>query len=126
MSGDRHPDAGGRRVSRTPCGRPDSPDRTLARLTTHALPPRYARRVTAVPAGRSLDYTATDWRDALVVITGGEIELEDANGHRTRFRSGDMLALVGLPLRALHSVGTDPAKLVAISRRGGARAGGAR
>lgn len=126
MSGDGHPDADGRRLSRTPGEGPNAADRTRARLTTDALPSRFARRVTAIPASRSLRYTATDWTDALIVIASGEIELEDVSGHRSRFRSGEMLALVGLPLRALHSVGTDPATLVAINRRGGTRAGGAR
>ena len=39
-----------------------------------------------------------------------------AAGHR--FCAGDVLWLVGLPLRALHCCGSDPAVLLAVSREG--------
>lgn len=89
------------------------------RLVAAPLPPRFTRRVVAVPAGTALPYSAADWRAALVVVTRGAIELEGLAGDRARFESGDLLTLADPPLRALHSVGTDPALLVVVARRDG-------
>jgi hypothetical protein len=52
-----------------------------------------------------------------VVVACGEIELESVGGDSCRFGRGSVLCLVGLPLRALRSRGTEPAVLVAVSRR---------
>lgn len=74
------------------------------------------RNVTVAP-DRSRAYDAREWRDAIVVVARGEIELEDAGGNRRRFGRGAILGLAGLPLRALHNRGRKPAVLVAVSRR---------
>ncbi|HSF01554.1 MAG TPA: hypothetical protein VLA62_01000, partial [Solirubrobacterales bacterium] len=47
----------------------------------------------------------------------GEIELECVRGSRHRFGRGDVLWLVGLPLRVLRCSGPGPAVLLAVSRR---------
>jgi hypothetical protein len=60
------------------------------------------RAVTIGPGGRR-GYDETEWRDALVFVRHGEIELESLTGVRCRFERGDVLCLAGLPLRALHS-----------------------
>ena len=60
----------------------------------------------------------TQWRDALVVVESGEVELETTTAIRRRFRSGDMLWLTGLSLRCLCNSGDEPAVLKAVSRRG--------
>ena len=83
---------------------------------------RFDRRVVSVPPGGALDYDEADWRDALVLVVRGEIELE-ARGGRERFARGAVLSLAGLPLRALHNHGAEPAELVAVRRRRAARAG---
>jgi hypothetical protein len=62
-------------------------------------------------------YNEAEWRDVLVVVARGEIELESTSGDSRRFGRGSVLCLVGLSLRALRSRGTEPAVLVAVSRR---------
>lgn len=80
------------------------------------LPPAFQRRVVAVAPGATRVYDETEWRDALVVIEYGEIELECLRGSRRSFRSGDVLCLVGLRVRALHNPRHELAVLVAVSR----------
>jgi hypothetical protein len=74
------------------------------------------RAVAVAPGGRRA-YDEGEWRDAIVVVKRGEIELECLSGISHRFRRGDLLWLSGLPLRALHNRGGEPALLVAVSRR---------
>jgi glyoxylate utilization-related uncharacterized protein len=74
-------------------------------------------RVVTVAPGRARDYAEAEWRDALVVVERGEIELETTGHTCWRFERGDVLWLSGLPLRALHNRGAEPARLVAVSRR---------
>jgi quercetin dioxygenase-like cupin family protein len=62
-------------------------------------------------------YVESEWRDAIVSVTRGEVELECLSGCRHRLERGDVLWLEGLPLRALHNSGSEPALLVAVSRR---------
>ena len=82
------------------------------------LPPSFQLRVVAVAPGSERAYVEAEWRDALVVVERGEIEVECLGGARRWFRCGDVLWLTGLPLRALHNSGHEPAVLVAVSRRG--------
>ena len=77
---------------------------------------RFERRIVSVPPGGSLGYDA-DWRDALVLVVRGEIELGGE-----RFGRGSVLSLTGLTVRALDNRGTEPAELVAVRRRRAARA----
>jgi hypothetical protein len=74
-------------------------------------------RAIAVEAGVERIYNEAEWRDALVVVSRGEIELDCVGGESWRFGPGSVLYLAGLPLRALRSRGTEPALLVAVSRR---------
>jgi hypothetical protein len=73
-------------------------------------------RVVTLAPGRARRYAEAEWRDALVVVECGEIELETVDHARCRFARGDMLWLTGLPLRAVHNRGREPARLVAVSR----------
>jgi quercetin dioxygenase-like cupin family protein len=77
----------------------------------------FVLRAIAVEPGRERPYDEAEWRDAIVSVTRGEIELECSSGARRRFRTGDVLWLEGLPLRALRSCGSEPAVLLAVSRR---------
>jgi hypothetical protein len=79
--------------------------------------PVFELRVFTVAPGCARPYAELDWRDALVVVARGEIELETLGCARWRFGRGDLLWLTGLPLRALHNRGAEPARLVAVSRR---------
>ena len=80
------------------------------------LAPTFARRVVTMNPGGEQLYDETEWEDSIVVVRRGEVEVEGLCGNRRRFQSGDVLWLVGLPLRALHNPGAQPAELVAVSR----------
>lgn len=79
--------------------------------------PGFAVRAVEVEAGGERAYEEAEWEDAIVVVARGEIELECAGGVCCRFERGSVLWLVGLPLRALRCRGSEPALLVAVSRR---------
>jgi hypothetical protein len=72
--------------------------------------------VVAVPPGRSRPYREAEWRDALVLVERGEIELESRAGAFAKFGEGDLLSFTGLPLRSLRNRGRKPALLVALTR----------
>ncbi len=73
------------------------------------------RRVVLAP-GAVRPFDESEWRDAIVVVESGKIELECRSGRRCRLRRGDVLWLVGLPLRALRNSGRAPTVLIAVSR----------
>ena len=75
-------------------------------------------RTVALPPGGARSYHPAEWRDALVLVAGGTLELEFTGGRRERFPTGAMLWLARLSLRALHNpASSEVALLVAISRR---------
>ena len=71
----------------------------------------------AVAPGRTRAYDEAEWSDAVVVVARGWIELEGLSGARRTFERGTVLWLVGLPLRALHNHGREPAVMVAFTRQ---------
>jgi hypothetical protein len=73
-------------------------------------------RLVAVAPGRTRAYDEAEWRDALVTVACGAIELEGLSGRRQTFERGAVLWLAGLPLRALHNRGPEPAVIVAVAR----------
>jgi hypothetical protein len=85
-------------------------------LLGRRLGPSFRLRLVVVGPGQARAYDEAEWRDALVVVEHGEIELEGATIGALRFERGDVLMLVGLPLRALHNRGREPALLAAVSR----------
>jgi len=72
------------------------------------VPPAFEVRRIVVDSGAERAYDEAEWLDAIVVVERGELELECSQGARRRFRRGDVLFLVGLPLRALRSSGRGP------------------
>jgi hypothetical protein len=76
----------------------------------------FRRRVVTIAPGRARLYDAAEWRDALVVVEQGEVHLECRAGGFRPFVRGAVLWLTGLPLRALHNRGPEPAVLVAVWR----------
>jgi hypothetical protein len=80
------------------------------------LPPGFRLHVVALAPGHARAYDSAEWRDALVVVERGAIELETVSDGRCPFERGDVLWLNGLPVRALHNRGVEPAVLVAVSR----------
>ena len=93
-------------------------DRDSLSFLGRRIPEGFEMRVVAVAPGNERPYDEAEWRDSLVVVERGEIDLECLGGTRRRLRCGDVLWLAGLPVRALHNDGTEPAVLVAVSRRG--------
>ena len=82
-------------------------------------PSGFELRTVTMEVGAARIYNEAEWRDALVVVARGEIELESVSGDSRRFGRGSVLCLIGLPLRALRSRGAEPAVLVAVARRSG-------
>jgi hypothetical protein len=76
----------------------------------------FERHRVALPPGGERPYDSSEWDDALVIVTGGVIELEGLSGRRWTFPRGAMLWLTDLPVRALHNPGEEPAELTAVSR----------
>jgi hypothetical protein len=74
------------------------------------------RTITVAPGAEQI-YREADWRDSLVVVERGQIELECLSGGRRSFVPGNILWLAGMPLRAMHNSGPEPAVLSAVSRR---------
>jgi quercetin dioxygenase-like cupin family protein len=73
------------------------------------------RRVEVAP-GTERPFDEAEWRDTIVVVESGRLELECLSGRRYDFQCGDVLWLVGLPVRALHNRGLAPTVLLAVSR----------
>jgi hypothetical protein len=73
------------------------------------------RRIVVAPGGER-PYDESEWADALVVVEAGRLELESRSGNRCGFACGDVLWLIGLPLRVLRNRGAVPTVLVAVSR----------
>jgi len=73
-------------------------------------------RLVAVAPGGTRAYDEAEWRDALVIVAHGQIELEGLSGSRRSLERGAVLWLAGLPLRALHNRGQESALIVAFLR----------
>jgi hypothetical protein len=100
------------------CGRVPAPlDSEPLSFLARPPGPRFRTTVVTLESGTTRAYDEAEWHDALVVVESGEVDLECGAGGRRRFRSGAVLCLTGLGLRALHSVGAEPAVLVAVARR---------
>ena len=77
----------------------------------------FRRRSVVLDPGESRPSGDAEWRDALVIVERGDVELECSAGGRRRFCGGAVLWLEGIDLRVLHNVGDGPAVLLAVSRR---------
>jgi hypothetical protein len=80
------------------------------------LSPRFRRWTTVLEPGAWQVFDPAEWRDALVIIESGALELHCSRGGHRRFDTGAMLCFLGLGLRALHNPGVEETVLVAISR----------
>jgi hypothetical protein len=79
--------------------------------------PAFRRRTVTLRADETVPYVAEDWRDAIVMIERGAVDLCCVRGGRRRFAKGAILFMDGLALRSLHNPGLEDAVLVALSRR---------
>lgn len=80
------------------------------------LPPGCWLHVMTIPPGGSRICRKDEWKDALVVVEVGAVELECIGGARRKFVAGDVLCQFGLSVRALHNRDSEPAVVVAVSR----------
>ena len=64
---------------------------------------RFEKRSVELTPAAVLAYEPATWRDAIVVVTAGEIEIECSNGESECFRRGDVLCLAPFPVRALRN-----------------------
>jgi quercetin dioxygenase-like cupin family protein len=85
-------------------------------LFSGGLSARFMRRVVTIPPHTAYAYEREEWRDALVVLESGEIELHTWCGNRRRLGTGSVFWLDGMPVRMLSNRGECPAVLVAVSR----------
>jgi hypothetical protein len=77
----------------------------------------FRRRSIVLEPGESRPSGDAEWRDALVIVERGDVELECSAGGRRRFCGGAVLWLENIDLRVLHNVGDGPVVLLAVSRR---------
>lgn len=80
------------------------------------LPTGFDRRVVMILPGDVKAYVEKEWRDAIVLLEHGDLELECNLGRRRKFGAGDILWFTGMSLRAMHNVGLEPVVLIAVSR----------
>jgi hypothetical protein len=86
-------------------------------FTGRRLPAYCELRLIRVEPGGEREYDEAEWKDAIVVVEEGQIDLECLDGGFRRFPQGAILFLVGLRLRALINRGSVPVVLSAVSRR---------
>lgn len=86
-------------------------------LDVAALPIWAARRVVTIPPGTMLGYLESEWRDAIVVVTSGDVVLEGRLGGALWLTRGDMFWFDGIQVHRIHNHGLDSAVLAAVSRR---------
>lgn len=78
--------------------------------------PGFRRTTVRIEPGHCRPYRSADWADCLVLIESGEIDLEAIGGARQTCRGGDVLFLVGLPLRGLVNRGPAPVVITTVRR----------
>ena len=84
-------------------------------------PAAFRLRALVIRPGGTHAFDAAEWRDALVVVERGTVDLLGAGGGRHGLVAGDVVCLEGLALRALRNLGDEAALVVAVSRRGAPR-----
>lgn len=76
----------------------------------------YRAREVRIQARGERRYCADDWRDALVIVQDGVLELVSVGGARRTFGLGSILFLANLRLRSLRNPGAVPTLLSAVTR----------
>ena len=75
------------------------------------------KRIVELAAGATLRYEPSEWRDTILFVLAGEVEIECVDGERRGFTRGAALVLSPLPIRTIRNPSRRPARLLAISRR---------
>jgi glyoxylate utilization-related uncharacterized protein len=81
------------------------------------LPPSFQLRIVVIEGGQSRAYDDAEWRDAIVVVERGQVDIRCADGDLRCFTRGDILFLEGLSVATLRNPGIEPVVLSAVSRR---------
>ena len=89
----------------------------MAGLWGGPLPPGLRRRSLVIPPGGVHAYRPSDWKEAIVMVKRGAIELECPGQPARPFRRGDLLWLGGLAPGAIRNRGPGTAVLVAVSKQ---------
>src|SRR5262249_56696375 len=76
----------------------------------------FFRRVVELEPGQELSGGLGAWRDAVVFLTGGGVEVRGGEGGRRRFTRGAVLCLTPR-VRPLPNNGAEPSRLIAMSPR---------
>jgi hypothetical protein len=87
------------------------------RLGALRLPPAFERRTVTVAPGDLLPPHITCWRDAIVSVEQGLLEMVGPGGEVLRLGAGSMLLLQGVEQIEVRNVGAEPLVLAAIRRR---------
>lgn len=82
------------------------------------VPATFAKRTVELAPAEVLAYDPASWHDTIVFVTAGEIEVERRDGERARFQLGDILCLAPFSVRIVRNTGREPARLLAVARRG--------
>jgi len=77
---------------------------------------RFKVRHLTIAGGRDLAFDEAEWRDAIVVVERGSLDIECLGGNRSTFATGAVLCLDRLSLRTLHNAGKVPVVLFAVTR----------
>ena len=75
------------------------------------------KRVVELAAETTLRYEPSEWRDTIVFVLAGEVEIECAEGERRCFKRGATLVFSPLPIRMIRNPATQLTRLLAINRR---------
>ena len=95
----------------------DADESAAEAIAAGSARPEFVRHTVVLDPGTSRPYDDPEWRDALVLLIQGEVDLECSAGGRRRFHAGAALWLADIDLRVLHNVGVDVAVILAVSRR---------
>lgn len=85
----------------------------LAQTPSAAL----SKQVVELAVGEVLAVDAASWRDAIVFVTAGEIDVECGSGAGRRFCDGDVLCFARVSARTLRNRGRGHARLLVVRRR---------
>ena len=94
------------------------PDAELAELLDRRdLPPAFERWRLSLAAGETWPAAAAAWRDALVLVEHGLLEVRCPAGARGSYPEGALLPLGALDAAELHNPGPGRLEILAIRRR---------
>jgi hypothetical protein len=86
-------------------------------LLALALPPSFERRVVTIAVGDELGPGAASWRDEIVSVEAGALDVVGPDDLAVHLTTGAVLFLDGVAHIALRATGDVPTVLVAIRRR---------